>query len=377
MEFGFTQEQTLLRQAAREFAEQVVAPEAERIDKAGEFPAAIFQEMAKLNLTGIIVPRKYGGVEMGHLARMFVLEEIGRISAAVSVLLQVHHLSMAPIIDLGTEEQKQRYLPALARGEKMIAISVTEPSGGSDILGMQTTARRDGDLYVLNGRKCFVSSSSVADYMVIVAKTGEGSKGLSAFIVDKGAEGLRVGREEHKLGLRGQGMGDLVLQNCRVSKDNLVGAEGDGLKVALRAIGEVGRAGMAGAALGIVGACLEASVKFANERILYGKPISQLQAIQLMIADMQADLEASRLLCYRAAWMKDQGQRCDAEMALAKYYTSEAAVRCAKRAIDIHGGYGILEEYAVQRYLRDAMTCLSAAGTSQVLQLIVARKALG
>ena len=376
MEFEFTEEQKLLRRAVRRFAERTVGPQAEQMDRTDEFPWGIFQEMAKLDLLGITVSSEYGGTDFGHVVRTIAVEEVGRVSAAAAVILQVQHLAMAPIIDSGTEEQKRKYLPPLARGEKVGTIAVTEPSGGSDVLGMQTTARLDGDFYVLNGSKCFISNYEVADVFVILAKTGEGKQGLSAFIVEKEMEGFSWGREEPKFGLRGQQIGEVMLQDCLVPRENLIGAEGDGLKSALKAIGEAGRAGMAAAALGILDACMEAAVKYANEKTLYGKPISKLQVIRALISEIYADLEISRLLCYRASWMKDQGIRCDTEWALAKYYTTEAAVRCAKKAIDIHGAYGILEEYPVQRYFRDAQVCISAGGTSQIMQIIMARKAL-
>ena len=376
MNFEFTEEQKLLRRAVRRFAERTVGPQAEQMDRTDEFPWGIFQEMAKLDLLGITVSSEYGGTDFGHVVRTIAVEEVGRVSAAAAVILQVQHLAMAPIIDSGTEEQKRKYLPPLARGEKVGTIAVTEPSGGSDVLGMQTTARLDGDFYVLNGSKCFISNYEVADVFVILAKTGEGKQGLSAFIVEKEMEGFSWGREEPKFGLRGQQIGEVMLQDCLVPRENLIGAEGDGLKSALKAIGEAGRAGMAAAALGILDACMEAAVKYANEKTLYGKPISKLQVIRALISEIYADLEISRLLCYRASWMKDQGIRCDTEWALAKYYTTEAAVRCAKKAIDIHGAYGILEEYPVQRYFRDAQVCISAGGTSQIMQIIMARKAL-
>ena len=376
MEFEFTEEQKLLRRAVRRFAERTVGPQAEHMDRTNEFPWGIFQEMAKLDLLGITVSSEYGGTDFGHVVRTIAVEEVGRVSAAAAVILQVQHLAMAPIIDSGTEEQKRKYLPPLARGEKVGTIAVTEPSGGSDVLGMQTTARLDGDFYVLNGSKCFISNYEVADVFVILARTGEGKQGLSAFIVEKEMEGFSWGREEPKFGLRGQQIGEVMLQDCLVPRENLIGVEGDGLKSALKAIGEAGRAGMAAAALGILDACMEAAVKYANEKTLYGKPISKLQVIRALISEIYADLEISRLLCYRASWMKDQGIRCDTEWALAKYYTTEAAVRCAKKAIDIHGAYGILEEYPVQRYFRDAQVCISAGGTSQIMQIIMARKAL-
>lgn len=376
MDFSFTEEQKLLRQTIRGFAERVVAPRARQIDESYEFPWDIVREMGNLGYMGMTTPEAYGGVAMGHVARMIALEEIGRASAAVAVILQVQHLCMAPILDFGTEEQKQRFLPPLAHGERLAAIAVTEPSGGSDLAGLRTTARRGGESYVLNGGKCFISNSHIADLVAVIARTGEGAKGLTAFLIETGTPGLRPGREERKIGLRGLEMGEVIPEECRIPAGNRIGSEGDGIKIALKSIADTRRLGMAGAALGILNACLGTSIRFAKERLLYGKPMADLQAIQLLISDIYADLETSRLLCYRAAWMADQSIRDDGARALAKYYTTEAAIRCAKKAVDIHGAYGVIEDYPVQRLYRDALACISAAGTSQVMQLVMARKAL-
>jgi alkylation response protein AidB-like acyl-CoA dehydrogenase len=305
-----------------------------------------------------------------------MLEEVGRVSAAAAMALQIFHMGSAPIIEFGNEAQKKKYLPALAKGERLAAIAVTEATGGSDPMGIQTNAKLQGDGYLLNGRKCFITHSHVADTMTIMAKTGEGPKGFSAFLVEKTFPGFKLGRKEKKFGLHGCNTGEIVLDNCFVPRENLLGNEGDGLRICMAAISEVGRAGMAGCGLGVINGCLEASVKFANERILGGKPISQFQAIQWMISDIYMDLEASRMFSYRAAWMKDQKIRCDVDMAMAKFYATEAAVRCAKRAVDIHGGYGYMMEYPVQRFYRDAEILIASAGTSEIQRIVMARKAL-
>lgn len=376
MEFQFSPQQELLRKSVREFAEGAIAAKVAHMEETDEVPWDLYKEMGKQQYMGILVPKEFGGSAMGHLARMIMLEEIGRVSAANSMAMQIFHLGIVPIVEFGNEAQKKKYLPALAKGERLATIAVTEATGGSDPTGIQTTAKLEGDHYVLNGRKCFITHGHVADTITIMAKTGEGPKGFSAFIVEKSFPGFKLGRKEKKFGLHGCNTGELAMENCIVPRENLLGGEGDGLKVSMAAISEVGRAGMAGCGLGVIGACLEASVKFANQRMLGGKPISQHQGIQWLISDIYMDLETSRLLSYKAAWMKDQKIRCDVEMAMAKYYATEAAVRCAKKAVDIHGGYGYMMEYAVQRYYRDAEILIASAGTSEIQRIVMARKAL-
>ena len=376
MDFQFSPQQELLRKSVREFAEGAVAPKVKTMEEKNDVPWELYREMGKQQYMGILIPRAYGGTDMGNLARMIVVEEISRISAAVGMAVQIFHLGIAPIADFGNEEQKEKYLPGLAKGERLATVAVTEATGGSDPTGIQTTAKIQGDQYILNGRKCFITHGHVADVITIMAKTGEGPKGYSAFIVEKTFPGFKLGREEKKFGLHGCNTGEIVMENCLVPQKNLLGKEGDGLKVCMAGISEVGRAGMAACGLGVIAACLEASVKFANERVLCGKPISQHQGIQWPIADIYMDLETSRLLCYRAAWMRDQKMRCDTEMALAKFYATEGAVRCAKKAVDIHGGYGYMMEYAAQRYYRDAEILIASAGTSEIQRIVMARKAL-
>jgi alkylation response protein AidB-like acyl-CoA dehydrogenase len=290
--------------------------------------------------------------------------------------LQVHHMACADLNDFGSEEQKKKYLPPLAKGETMGCVAVTDPSGGSDVVGMKTTAELKGDKYILNGRKCFITNSHNSDFWVVICKTAEGAKGLSALIVDKDAPGAKLGRKENKFGLRGANTGELAFVNCEVPKENLLGQEGGGLAVALKAISETGRTGMAAVGLGILTAVYEEAGKFATERTLYGKPISTLQAIQFYMAEIYSQLEICRLLCYRASWLKDQGMRCDNEAALAKYYTCNEAANAAKKAIEIHGSYGIMREYAVQRLLRDAMVSIPAGGTAEISKVVLARAAL-
>jgi alkylation response protein AidB-like acyl-CoA dehydrogenase len=332
--------------------------------------------MAKLGITGLIAPTEYEGVGLGYVARTIVLEELARVCAAVPMGMQVHHMAIAALNDFGTDEQKKKYIPPLARGETMGCVAVTEPSGGSDVLGMQATAELKGDKWVINGRKCWITNSHTSDAWIVIARTAEGPKGLSAFIVDKDTPGAKPGREEKKVGLKGSNTGELVMDNCEIPKDNLLGKEGGGLGVALKTVSESGRTGMAAVALGILQACYEEAAKYASERTLYGKPIAALQAVSFYVAEIYMQLEICRLLCYRASWMKDQNLRFDTESAMAKYYTCEAAAQCAKKAIEVFGANGIAMEYKVQRLLRDAMVTISAGGTGEIGKVVVGRAAL-
>ena len=376
MDFLLSEREELLRKAVREFAESEISAKIEAMEKTGEFPIELMEPMAKLGITGIIAPPEYGGVGLGFLARTIALEELSRVCAAISMGMQVHHMAIAALNDFGTDEQKQKYIPPLAKGDTMGVVAVTEPSGGSDVVGMQATAEAKGDKWILNGRKCFITNSHTSDFWVVIAKTSEGAKGLSAFIVEKDSPGAKTGRVEHKVGLRGSNTGELVFDNCEIPKGNILGQEGGGLAVALKTVSESGRPGMAATALGIIGACLDEAAKFASERVLYGKPITSLQAISFYLAEIYTELDICRLLCYRASWMKDQNMRCDTEMAMAKSYTCDAAVRCASKAIEIHGSYGILQEYKVQRLLRDAVVTVPAGGTGQIGKVVLARAAL-
>ncbi len=376
MDFRLSEREELLRKSAREFAESEIPPRIDAMEETGDFPVDLLKPMAKLGITGLIAPPEYDGVGLGYLARTIVLEELARVYAAVPMGMQVHHMAIAALNDFGTEEQKKKYIPPLARGETMGCVAVTEPSGGSDVLGMQSTAELKGDSWILNGRKCFITNSHTSDYWLVIARTAEGPKGLSAFIVDKDAPGAKTGRVEHKFGLRGSNTGELVFDHCEIPRGNLLGQEGGGLGVALKTVSESGRTGMAAVALGILQACYEEAGRFASERVLYGKPIAALQAISFYMAEIYTELDICRLLCYRASWMKDQNMRFDTESAMAKSYTCDAAARCAKKAIEIHGAYGIMKEYKVQRLLRDAMVTISAGGTGEIGKVVLGRAAL-
>jgi alkylation response protein AidB-like acyl-CoA dehydrogenase len=307
------------------------------------------------------------------MARMIALEEISRISVATAMMLQVFALGIEPIVKFGNDAQKSKYLPGMATGERLSTTAVTEPTGGSDPTGGRTTYRKDGDHYIINGRKCFITNAHIADTLTLLAKDEADPKAFTTFLIEKDMPGFKATHEENKIGMRGCNTGELSFEDLRVSKGQIVGAEGKGLRVAMAAIGDVGRGGMVGCAIGLQAACLEASLKFAKERILYGKPISQLQSIQNKLAEMKIDLDAGRLLAYRAAALQDKGQNASNEFAVAKYFTTEAAQKAAKMAVDIHGGYGCMVEYPVTRYLRDAFVLGPSAGTSDIMKVIIAR----
>ena len=373
IDFTFTEEQELFRQAAREFAEAKVAPKVAEMEETGQVCDAVVEALGEAEMMAITIPEEYDGLGLGYVARLIALEEISRVSVATAMMLQVLALGIEPIIKFGSEEQKKKYLPGLATGERLATVGVTEPTGGSDPKGGRTSYKKDGDDYIINGRKCFITNSHIADTLTVMAKDEENPDAFSTFVIEGGMEGFRPGHREHKVGMRGCNTGELIFENCRVPAENLLGQEGKGMRVAMAAIGDVGRGGMVGCALGLHAACLEASLKFAKERILYGKPISRLQTIQNKLAEMRIDLEAGRLLGYRAAAMQDQGARASNEFAVAKYFTTEAAQKAAKMAVDIHGGYGCMEEFAVTRYWRDAAVLGPSAGTSDIMKVIIAR----
>ena len=376
IDFTFTEEQEMFRKAAREFAETMVASKVPEMEETGKFSDDLVKALGEAEMMALTVPEEYGGLGLGYTVRMIAVEEISKVSVAVGMMLQVCALGIEPILKFGTEEQKKRYLPAMAKGERIGTTAVTEATGGSDPTGIRTSYKKEGSDYILNGRKCFITNSHIGDTITILAKDSENPKAFSTFVIEGGMEGFKATREEHKVGMRGCNTGELALENCRVPAENLIGDEGKGMRVALAAIGDVGRGGMVGCALGLQTACLEASIKFAKERILYGKPISYLQTIQNKLADMKIDLEAGQLLAYRAASMQDKGMRSSNEFAVAKYFTTEAAQRAAKMAVDIHGGYGCMEEYAVSRYLRDSFVLGPSAGTSDIMKVIIGRWAL-
>ena len=373
IDFTFTEEQEMFRKAAREVAETKIAPHVADMEKTGEVIDGVVKALAEAEMMAITIPEEYGGLGLGYSERMIAVEEISRVSVAAAMMLQVFALGIEPIVKFGSEDLKKKYLPGLASGERLSTTAVTEATGGSDPTGIRSSCKKEGDDFILNGRKCFITNSHIADTITVLAKDEDNPKAFCAFVLDKDMDGWKATHKEHKVGMRGCNTGELAFENCRVPAGQLLGMEGKGLRVTMAAIGDVGRGGMVGVALGLQAACLEESIKFANERILYGKPIAALPAIQNKLAEMKIDLEAGTLLGYRAAAMQDKGQRSSNEFAVAKYYTTEACQKAAKMAVDIHGGYGCMEEYAVSRFLRDSYVVGPSAGTSDIMKVIIGR----
>jgi alkylation response protein AidB-like acyl-CoA dehydrogenase len=373
MDFTFSEEQDMFRKAARDFAETKVAPHVAEMEKTGEVSDDVVKAMGEAEMMAITIPEEYGGLGLGYTARMIALEEISRISVAAAMMLQVFALGIEPILKFGSDELKKKYLPGLAKGERLSTTAVTEATGGSDPTAIRTSYKKDGDDFIVNGRKCFITNSHIADTINILTKSEDDPKAFCAFTIDKDMDGWKATHKEHKFGMRGCNTGELAFENLRIPREQLLGEEGKGLRVSMAAIGDVGRGGMVGCALGLQVACLDESIKFAKERVLYGKPISNLPAIQGKLAEMKIDLEAGRLLAYRASTLQDQGQRSSNEFAVAKYFTTEMAQKAAKMAVDIHGGYGCMEEYAVTRFLRDSFILGPSAGTSDIMKVIIGR----
>lgn len=375
MNIKFSEEQEMIREIFRDFALAYVKPKCSSWDEDDHCPAELLPVMGELGILGIFVPEIYGGVGLNHTERIIAIEEIARYSAGLAMLIFTHQLGIAAIMDFGSEEQKNQYLPDLCSGKKLCGLAVTEPSGGSDVMGQKTKAYQHKDNWIINGRKCFITNAGIADLTIITAQTGVSGKGkpeLSSFMIEKDRDGFYPGRKEHKLGLKGSITGEIIMDNVSVPSENLVGRIGKGAAVAMKEIGEVGRASMAAICTGLLKGCLDESVKFSKEHIVYGKPISNLQAIQFHIAENRLDYEAARLLLYQAASLKDAGLPSAAEFSMAKYYGTEAASRAAKRTIELMGGYGVVNEYPVGRFLRDALTAISSGGTSEIQKIIIA-----
>jgi len=377
MDFDLNDEQQMIRKMVREFAEKELAPHAEEVDAKGQFPWEAIRKMGELGLLGLNVPEAYGGAGADMVSYTLAIEEIARACGSTALTVAAHALCTTPLALFGNEEQKRKYLVPLAQG-KLGAFGLTEPGAGSDAAAIKTTAVRDGDWWVLNGSKIFITNGGLADVLIIVAVTdkSKGTRGISAFIVEKGTPGFTPGREEEKMGLRGSLTSQLFFENCRVPAANLLGNEGDGFKYALATL-DSGRIGIGAMSVGLAQAALEASLRYAKERVQFGQPIASFQAIQWMLADMGTQIEAARLLVHRAATLKDKGRRFTKEAAMAKLFASEMAERACHKAIQIHGGYGYVREYAVERFYRDVRLCEIGEGTSEVQRLVIARQLLG
>ena len=378
MHFELTEEQQLVRSTVREFCEKYVTPIADAVDQEGRFPAENVQRMAEQDWMGIPFPQEYGGAGADELTYILAVEEISRACAATGIILAVQSsLASFPIYKFGTEEQKKKFLPPLCRGEMLGSFALTEPGAGTDAAAQTTTAVLDGSEYVLNGTKTFITNAPVAGIINVFAMTdkSKGTRGISAFIVPKDAPGLRIGEHLNKMGIRGSLTSEVIMNDCRIPKENLLGQEGMGFKIAMMTL-DGGRISVAAQALGIAQAALDESIRYSKERVQFGKPISNLQAIQWMIADMATDVEASRLLIYNAAWCYDQGLPYAKEAAMAKLKASETAVHHTNKAIQIHGGIGYIKGTKVERLFRDAKITEIYEGTSEVMRMVIAGNVL-
>ena len=374
MDFELSEEQLLIQEMVREFAATEVAPIAAEIDRDHRFPEELVPKLAKLSLLGVPYPEEVGGAGADNVSYVIVLEELARVCGSTPVIVSGHtSLGTWPIFEFGSPAQKEKYLNKLTTGAMLGAFALTEPGAGTDAAAGRTTAVLDGDEYVLNGSKIFITNGGYAGIYIVTAMTdpGAGTRGISAFIVEKDAPGFTVGEKEHKMGIKASSTTPLYFSDCRVPKDALLGQEGKGFKIAMAAL-DGGRIGIAAQALGIAQGALDASLTYAKERVQFGKPIAALQAIQWMIADMATEIAAARLLVYRAAWNKDHGLPYGTEAAMAKLFASEAATRVADRAIQIHGGYGYTESYPVERAYRDAKITELYEGTSEVQRMVIA-----
>jgi len=374
MNFNLTDEQIMIRDMARNFAEKEIAPKAAEIDKNHRFPEELVKKMAELNLLGVMVDPEYGGAGMDTVCYALAIEEVSAACASTGVIMSVNNsLVCDPIERNATPEQKVKFLTPLASGKKLGCFGLTEPNAGTDVAGQKTGAVLDGDSWVINGTKNFITNGREADIAVVFAMTDKsaGHRGMSAFIVEKGTPGFSVGKVEDKLGICGSSTTELVFEDCRIPKENLLGKTGDGFKIAMVTL-DGGRIGIAAQALGIARAALEAAKKHARERVQFGKPIADLQAIQWMIADMALRLDSARLLTHRAAFEKDQHGRFSRASAMAKLAAAEAAMWITTKAIQIHGGYGYTKEYQVERHFRDAKITEIYEGTNEVQRLVIA-----
>ena len=378
MNFALTEDQQLLRKSVREFAETEIRPNVMTWDESQHFPTDLLPKLAGLGLMGIQFPDHYGGAGMSAVDYCICIEELARVDPSVSLSVAAHNgLGAAHISMFATEEQKQKYLVPLAKGEKLAAWGLTEPGSGSDAAAMRTTAVKDGACWVLNGSKMFITHGTSADTLVIMAVTdkSKGAKGISTFILERGMGGLLAGKKEDKLGMRASETTEVLLQNCRVSSAQMLGEEGQGFIQTLQVL-DAGRIGIAALAVGLAQGAYEAAARYTAERKQFGRTINAFPSIQERLAQHQSQVEAARLLTYRAAWLKDQGRRMTLESAMAKLFSSEIAVRAAEDCVQMHGGYGFVKDYPAEKYFRDVKLVTIGEGTSEVQRLVIARQLL-
>lgn len=378
MDFEYTSDQVQLRREVRDFAQREIAPHVMEWDEAQQFPAPVIKKLGELGYMGSIFPEEYGGAGLGYVEYSIIIEELARVDGSVALILAAHtSLCSNHIYKAGSEEQKRNYLPKLASGEWLGCWSLTEPEAGSDAAGTRSTAVRDGDDWIVNGSKTFTTNAHYADVCVGMAVTARGAQqhGISAFLFEKGTPGFRTGKKENKLGLRASDTGEVVFSNCRLPMSKLLGKEGDGFIDSLKIL-DGGRVSIAALSIGIAQGAYDAALKYSKTRKQFGRPISEFQAIQHKLVDMATAIDASRLLTYRAATMLDEGKRVTRESAMAKLFASESAVRIADEAVQIHGGYGFIKDYPVEKFYRDVKLCTIGEGTSEIQRMVIARQLL-
>src|SRR5947209_5053397 len=378
MDFEYTPDQLALRKAVREFAEAEIAPHVMEWDEAQIFPMEVVRKLGQLGFMGSIFPEDYGGAGLGYIEYSIIIEELSRVDGSVGIIVAAHtSLCANHIYKMGTPEQRERYLTRLASGEWIGCWSLTEPEAGSDAAGTRTKAVLEDGAWTLNGAKTFTTNAHYADVCVAMALTDRSAAqhGISAFIVEKGAPGFRRGKKENKLGLRASATGEVIFENCRVPESQLLGKRNEGFVDSLKVL-DGGRISIAALSIGMAQGAYDAALRYAKLRKQFGRPISEFQAIQYKLVDMAVDLDAARLLNYRAAWMMDRGMRVTRESSMAKLFASEAAVRIAGEAVQIHGGYGFIKDYPVEKLYRDVKLCTIGEGTSEIQRLIIARQLL-
>ncbi len=378
MDFDLTEEHKMVQEMCREFAENEIIPVADELDKTGRFPEEIIKKAAELGLMGITIPEEYGGAGMDTISYLIAGEELSRGCPGTAVIIAAHQSLVAvPIYEFGTEEQRQKYVIPMAKGEKLGCLGLTEPGAGSDAGAVTTSARLEGDHYVVNGAKQFITNAAEADICLLIVSTDKsrGQRGLSALIVETDTPGFAVGKHEEKMGIRASSTCELNFENMKVPKENLLGKEGHGFIISMKTL-DGGRISIAAQALGICRAAFEKALQFSKERVQFGKPISKFQAIQWMLADMATEMEAARWLAYRTAWLKDQGRPYSLEAAMTKLKTSELSNFVCNKALQIHGGYGYIRDYGLERHLRDARITEIYEGTSEIQRLVIAMRLL-
>ena len=378
MDFNYSEELLEIKRIAREFAENEIRPHVMEWDEKQIFPLETLRHLADLGFMGVLIPVEYGGAGLGYMEYVTVVEELSRVDGSIGISVAAHNsLCTAHIFEFGTEEQRRRFVVPLAKGEKIGAWSLTEPEAGSDAGGTQTTARLDGDHWILNGQKTFTTHGTYGDICVAMAVTdkAEGHHGISAFILEKGMPGFFPGKKENKLGLRASDTSTIIFEDCRVPKENLLGQLGEGFIDSLKVL-DGGRISIAALGIGMAQGAYEAALNYSKQRKQFGKAISEFQAIQFKLADMATEIESARLLMHRAAWMKDQGMQTTAQSSMAKLYSGEVAVRVANECVQIHGGYGYIKEYPAEKFYRDVKLCTIGEGTSEIQRLVIAREIL-